>query len=101
MFALAPDASKVAFATLVRQLERWGFGLIDCQQQTHLERFGRCSGRAAATWALARCAAPAARRVALRYRRSDGADARRPAPSRSILELERPEVVSSRSAWTR
>ncbi|PRP90248.1 Leucyl/phenylalanyl-tRNA--protein transferase [Enhygromyxa salina] len=41
MFALAPDASKIAFVHLVRQLERWGFELIDCQVYTeHLERFG-------------------------------------------------------------
>jgi leucyl/phenylalanyl-tRNA--protein transferase len=41
MFALAPDASKVAFVYLVRQLERWGVQLIDCQVYTeHLERFG-------------------------------------------------------------
>lgn len=41
MFAHAPDASKIAFVTLVRQLERWGFELIDCQVHTeHLERFG-------------------------------------------------------------
>ena len=41
MFARAPDASKAAFVTLVRQLERWGFDLIDCQQHTHhLARFG-------------------------------------------------------------
>jgi leucyl/phenylalanyl-tRNA--protein transferase len=41
MFAHADDASKIAFVALVRQLERWGFTLIDCQQQTaHLERFG-------------------------------------------------------------
>jgi leucyl/phenylalanyl-tRNA--protein transferase len=41
MFADAPDASKVAFATLVRQLERWGFDFVDCQVHTeHLERFG-------------------------------------------------------------
>lgn len=41
MFALAPDASKVAFATFVPQLARWGFGLIDCQMETaHLSRFG-------------------------------------------------------------
>ena len=41
MFALAPDASKIAFVTLVRQLERWGFPLIDSQVFTrHLERFG-------------------------------------------------------------
>lgn len=41
MFALAPDASKVAFVHLVEQLHRWGFDLIDCQVHTeHLERFG-------------------------------------------------------------
>jgi leucyl/phenylalanyl-tRNA---protein transferase len=41
MFALAPDASKIAFVQLVRQLQRWGFELIDCQVHTeHLERFG-------------------------------------------------------------
>jgi leucyl/phenylalanyl-tRNA--protein transferase len=41
MFALRPDASKVAFVTLVRQLERWGFELVDCQVYTaHLRRFG-------------------------------------------------------------
>jgi leucyl/phenylalanyl-tRNA--protein transferase len=41
MFARAPDASKVAFVTLVRQLERWGIELIDCQVNTkHLSRFG-------------------------------------------------------------
>jgi len=41
MFARAPDASKIALAHLVRQLERWQFGLIDCQMNTaHLARFG-------------------------------------------------------------
>jgi leucyl/phenylalanyl-tRNA--protein transferase len=41
MFAHAPDASKVAFVTAARQLERWGFPLIDCQMRTaHLARFG-------------------------------------------------------------
>jgi leucyl/phenylalanyl-tRNA--protein transferase len=41
MFATRPDASKVAFATLVAQLVRWQFDLIDCQVHTeHLERFG-------------------------------------------------------------
>ena len=41
MFADAPDASKVAFVTLVRQLAAWGIGLIDCQVTTaHLVRFG-------------------------------------------------------------
>lgn len=41
MFAHAPDASKIAFVHLTRQLARWGFPLIDCQVHTdHLERFG-------------------------------------------------------------
>jgi leucyl/phenylalanyl-tRNA--protein transferase len=41
MFTQRSDASKVAFATLVCQLERWGFELIDCQMRTeHLARFG-------------------------------------------------------------
>ncbi|KIG11813.1 Leucyl/phenylalanyl-tRNA--protein transferase [Enhygromyxa salina] len=41
MFAVAPDASKIAFVQLVTQLESWGFELIDCQVHTdHLERFG-------------------------------------------------------------
>jgi len=41
MFARVPDASKAAFVTLVRQLQRWGITLVDCQVATeHLERFG-------------------------------------------------------------
>lgn len=41
MFALEPDASKVAFVALVRSLTRWGCPLIDCQVRTeHLVRFG-------------------------------------------------------------
>lgn len=41
MFALEPDASKIAFATLVTQLGEWGIDLVDCQVHTeHLERFG-------------------------------------------------------------
>lgn len=41
MFALEPDASKVAFATFVTQLQRWGFHFVDAQVHTpHLERFG-------------------------------------------------------------
>lgn len=41
MFALADDASKVAFVTLVEWLRGWGVALIDCQQETaHLARFG-------------------------------------------------------------
>jgi leucyl/phenylalanyl-tRNA--protein transferase len=41
MFMRATDASKVALAHLARQLERWSFGLIDCQMQTsHLASLG-------------------------------------------------------------
>lgn len=41
MFSLAPDASKVAFATVTGLLQSWGFELIDCQVETeHLSRFG-------------------------------------------------------------
>jgi leucyl/phenylalanyl-tRNA---protein transferase len=41
MFALAPDASKVAFVALVEQLRRWGITLVDSQVYTdHLARFG-------------------------------------------------------------
>lgn len=41
MFATATDASKIAFVTLVRQLQRWGVELVDCQVYTdHLARFG-------------------------------------------------------------
>lgn len=41
MFHTRTDASKVAFATLVKQLNSWGYQLIDCQiHTTHLESFG-------------------------------------------------------------
>ena len=41
MFMRATDASKVAFVALVRQLELWGFGLVDCQMNTaHLASLG-------------------------------------------------------------
>ncbi len=41
MFALRPDASKLAFVALVRQLDRWAFDFVDCQMETeHLARFG-------------------------------------------------------------
>ncbi|HVR29262.1 MAG TPA: leucyl/phenylalanyl-tRNA--protein transferase, partial [Thermoanaerobaculia bacterium] len=41
MFFHEPDASKVAFSTLVRELAACGFRLLDCQQETpHLARFG-------------------------------------------------------------
>jgi leucyl/phenylalanyl-tRNA--protein transferase len=41
MFATESDASKVAFVSLVQQLEVWEIGLIDCQMSTpHLASFG-------------------------------------------------------------
>jgi leucyl/phenylalanyl-tRNA--protein transferase len=41
MFSRSDNASKVGFVTLVRQLQSWGFGLIDCQMPTqHLHSFG-------------------------------------------------------------
>lgn len=41
MFMRVSDASKVAFAHLVRQLQRWDFELIDCQVYTgHLASLG-------------------------------------------------------------
>jgi len=41
MFTRVTDASKIAFVALTRQLERWGFPLIDCQVHTgHLESLG-------------------------------------------------------------
>ena len=41
MFTHVPDASKVALVSLVRQLQTWGFRIIDCQQSSpHVMRFG-------------------------------------------------------------
>ena len=41
MFSREPDASKVALVRLARQLQRWEFGLIDCQMETpHLASMG-------------------------------------------------------------
>ncbi len=41
MFSRQTDASKIAFVHLVRQLERWNFGMIDCQMKTaHLASLG-------------------------------------------------------------
>jgi len=41
MFAHRTDASKVAFAHLIRQLQRGEFGMIDCQMRTeHLASLG-------------------------------------------------------------
>ena len=69
MFALVPDASKVAFVALARQLVRWDFELIDCQQQTpHLARFGAVLWpRSCYLEALARCIRCPTRRGAWRF----------------------------------
>jgi len=41
MFADMSDASKVAYATLVEHLRKWGFDFIDCQVPTqHLKSLG-------------------------------------------------------------
>lgn len=41
MFSTVPDASKVAFVTLLGQLALWDFSIVDCQVPTdHLARFG-------------------------------------------------------------
>ena len=41
MFARESDASKVALVHLVRQLRKWKFPIVDCQQQTaHLASLG-------------------------------------------------------------
>jgi len=41
IFARAPDASKIAFVTMVEALDQAGVTLVDCQVHTeHLERFG-------------------------------------------------------------
>ncbi|QBQ53607.1 leucyl/phenylalanyl-tRNA--protein transferase [Nitrosococcus wardiae] len=41
MFSQRPDASKVALVYLCRQLQQWGFPLLDCQiQSEHLQRLG-------------------------------------------------------------
>jgi leucyl/phenylalanyl-tRNA--protein transferase len=41
MFSRVPDASKVAFAWLVRQLKAWDIGLVDCQvYSAHLASLG-------------------------------------------------------------
>ena len=41
MFSSVTNGSKIALAHLARQLERWGFGMIDCQMYTpHLASLG-------------------------------------------------------------
>ena len=83
MFARAPDASKAAFVTLVRQLPSWGIPLIDCQVATeHLERFG------AREWPRERFLAALAKALELPTRRGDwGAE---PAPESRTSTPARP-----------
>lgn len=41
MFSRVPNASKIALAHLVTQLQRWNYGMIDCQMSTpHLASLG-------------------------------------------------------------
>lgn len=41
MFSCRTDASKIALAHLCAQLQRWGFGMVDCQMNTaHLASLG-------------------------------------------------------------
>ena len=41
MFSLVSDASKVAFVYLIKQLQHWGYEMIDCQvQSNHLDSLG-------------------------------------------------------------
>ncbi|QOJ22286.1 MAG: leucyl/phenylalanyl-tRNA--protein transferase [Gammaproteobacteria bacterium] len=41
MFSRQPDASKIAFVHLVKQLQYWEYGMIDCQVKTsHLASLG-------------------------------------------------------------
>jgi leucyl/phenylalanyl-tRNA--protein transferase len=48
MYAEVPDASKVALATLLANLIRWRFALVDCQSYTgHLAGFGAVEWRRA------------------------------------------------------
>lgn len=74
MFTRAPDASKVAFVTLVRRLAAWGVALVDCQVATaHLERFG------AREWPRERFLAALDAALEFPTRRGDWAEAPSPA----------------------
>lgn len=84
MFTRVPDASKVALVWLARQLERWGFGLIDCQMVTgHLLRMG---------------ARTLPRREFLRLLRRHGARRHRPGPW--AFDLDRDAVFGTQPCTT-
>ena len=101
MFARVTDASKVAFVALVTQLRRWGFDLIDCQQQTrHLATFGaRAIPRTDFLARLARLTGAASRqaRWTLDADLIEATDVN-PGPERPISRLEGSNVTAI-SAW--
>lgn len=80
MFTRASDASKAAFVTLVQQLERWDFDLVDCQLSTpHLARFGAVEWpRAEFLKALAVAVGRPTRRGAWRLDGGEDRSSRRP-----------------------
>lgn len=57
MFSRAPNASKIAFVALARQLQHWSFEWIDCQMPTeHLQSMGgKIMSRDAFQAVLTRC----------------------------------------------
>ncbi|MDO6565237.1 leucyl/phenylalanyl-tRNA--protein transferase [Amphritea sp. 1_MG-2023] len=43
MFSRATNSSKIAFAYFAKQLQKWGYALIDCQvENSHLTSLGAC-----------------------------------------------------------
>lgn len=43
MFSHCPNASKIVLIALARQLQQWGYALIDCQvENPHLDSMGAC-----------------------------------------------------------
>jgi leucyl/phenylalanyl-tRNA--protein transferase len=80
MFSLAPDASKVAFITLLGHLAAQGYRFVDCQVETdHLARFG------AENWPRARFLA--ALREALSHPTEGGRWQARLTPEEALLRL--------------
>lgn len=85
MFADVPDASKVCFATLLANLRHWGFGLVDCQQETrHLATFG------AEPWPRSRFLAELRRTLAAPTRRGVWTLDLGPAEAAATLSASRP-----------
>lgn len=78
MFYRLPNASKIAFVCLVRQLDTWQFTLIDCQQPTdYLASFGAVAWpRSRFLQALARGLECQTRRGRWNWEASDQGDAK-------------------------